>query len=31
MMEFLYVAGVLMMAALALKVGFVIYKNFKKK
>ncbi len=30
-MEFLYVAGVLMMAALVLKVGFVIYKNFKKK
>jgi hypothetical protein len=30
-MEFLYVAGVIMMAALALKVGFVIYKNLKKK
>jgi hypothetical protein len=30
-MELLYFAGVVMMVALALKVGFVIYKNFKKK
>jgi hypothetical protein len=26
-MEFLYVAGAVMMGALALKIGFVIYKN----
>ncbi len=26
-MEFLYIAGVIMMAALALKIGFVVYKN----
>lgn len=26
-MEFLYIAGVIMMVALALKIGFVVYKN----
>ncbi len=26
-MELLYIAGILMMAAIALKIGFVVYKN----
>ena len=26
-MEFFYIAGAIMMAALALKIGYVIYKN----
>ncbi len=30
-MELLYVAGAVMMAALVLKIAFVIYKNLKKK
>ena len=29
-MEFLYIAGIFMMGAIALKIGYVIYKNFKK-
>ncbi len=27
-MEFLYIAGAIMMIVLALKIGFVVYKNF---
>lgn len=31
-MELLYIAGGIMMVALALKIGFIVYKNlFKKK
>lgn len=30
-MEFLYIAGIIMMAALALKIGFVVYKNLIRK
>lgn len=30
-MELLYIAGIIMMAALALKVGFVVYKNLIKE
>lgn len=29
-MELLYIAGIIMMAALALKIGFVVYKNLIK-
>lgn len=31
-MEFLYIAGIIMMVAIALKIGFIVYKNlFKDK
>ncbi len=27
-MELLYIAGIIMMVAIVLKIGFVVYKNF---
>lgn len=30
-MEFLYIAGIIMMVAIALKIGFVVYENLIKE
>jgi len=30
-MEFFYIAGAIMMAALVLKIGYVVYKNLIRK
>ena len=30
-MEFLYIAGIFMMVAIGLKIGFVVYKNLIKE